>query len=450
MKTSTPLLLLLAFAQASFAQLSGPLSGTLGPGVFHVIDTISVELGDSLTLVPGTAFTFDGPYPFYISGTLLAEGTETDSIVFTTDTAINPDGWRGMRFSDSTSSGSQLAYCIVEKSSHSSGVNCMGNSSPSFKRCAISGNSADFSGGGIACDQGSPTFEYCTISGNISGGMDWTDGGGVFCWDASPVFEHCTISGNTVYGDGGGVAFVNQSSPAFTNCTIVGNYAAAVGGGVACLGGSPTFSSTIIAFCDGEGIYFSPGSEVLIAYCGIFGNSRGDLVGNIPTGVGEIVRTNENGDSCDTCFNIFLDPMFADTATGDYHLLAGSPCIDAGDPTLPFDPDTTIADIGAFYFDQLATEPPAILLPTTFALYPNWPNPFNSTTMIRYDVPQAGKVSLTIFNLLGQRVTTLFDGQQVAGSYTISWDAADLPSGVYLCRMQTQGFMQTRKMLLVK
>jgi len=142
--------------------------------------------------------------------------------------------------------------------------------------------------------------------------------------------------------------------------------------------------------------------------------------------------------------------MFVDTAAGDYHLLVSSPCIDAGDPTLPFDPDSTFADIGAFYFDQSAAEPPAILLPTAYALHPNWPNPFNSTTMIRYDVPQAGMVSLTIFNLLGQRVTTLFDGHKLAGSHTISWDAANLPSGVYLCRMQTKGFMQTRKMLLVK
>ncbi|MBM3324504.1 MAG: T9SS type A sorting domain-containing protein [Calditrichaeota bacterium] len=69
---------------------------------------------------------------------------------------------------------------------------------------------------------------------------------------------------------------------------------------------------------------------------------------------------------------------------------------------------------------------------------------------MRYDVPQAGKVTVTIFNLLGQRVETLFDGRQLAGSYTIAWDAANLPSGVYLCRMDASGFMQTRKMVLLK
>jgi hypothetical protein len=160
--------------------------------------------------------------------------------------------------------------------------------------------------------------------------------------------------------------------------------------------------------------------------------------------------TNNNGDLCDQYYNIFLDPMFMDTAAGDFHLLAGSPCIDAGDPTLPHDPDSTIADIGAFYFHQSATEPIAVVLPTTFALYPNWPNPFNSTTVIRYDMPMAGSVSLTIYNLLGQRVATLFDGRQLTGSYTVSWNASDFPSGLYFCRMDAAGFAQTRKMVLLK
>ncbi|MBM3325007.1 MAG: hypothetical protein FJY66_05005, partial [Calditrichaeota bacterium] len=65
------LALLLSSAQVGVAQLSGPLSGVLGPGVLHVVDTISVEAEDSLTLLPRTTFTFDGPYPFIIYGTLL-------------------------------------------------------------------------------------------------------------------------------------------------------------------------------------------------------------------------------------------------------------------------------------------------------------------------------------------------------------------------------------------
>ena len=72
----------------------------------------------------------------------------------------------------------------------------------------------------------------------------------------------------------------------------------------------------------------------------------------MPPGWGVLDTVNCNGDSCDVYYNIFLDPMFVDTSNTDLHLLAGSPCIDAGDPTSPLDPDGTIADLGCYFFDQ--------------------------------------------------------------------------------------------------
>ncbi len=525
MKRTFILLLLLAHASASLAQLSGPLSGALGPGTFHVIDTISVESTDTLRLLPATTFIFDGLYPFQIHGTLLAEGTETDSIIFMASSQGSPGRWRGLQFLGMTSSGGMMAYCLIQHGR--TGVSCS-SSSPMFTHCSIRNNSG-YDGAGVYCCEGSsPTFMNCTISGNAVDGFDFGVGfgAGVLCWgqntsptftdcsidantafgpgflaccgggvacemDASPIFTNCTINHNTAVSQGGGVYCSSHSFPFFTSCIISGNRAAdggdgpGIGGGVCCTEGSspsfvkcsiignfaqeegdgvycwlgwfgehppsPIFNSTIIAFSEGEGIYFdSIAAESRITHCNIFGNGGGSFGGRVPAGIGDLVTTNANGDSCDIYMNIFLDPMFVDAAAGDYHLLAGSPCIDAGDPTLPFDPDSTIADIGAFYFHQLAAEPLVVLLPTAYALHPNWPNPFNSSTMIRYDVPQAGKVSLTIFNLLGQRVTTLFDSRQLAGSYTVSWDAANMPSGVYLCRMDAASFVQTRKLVLVK
>jgi hypothetical protein len=70
--------------------------------------------------------------------------------------------------------------------------------------------------------------------------------------------------------------------------------------------------------------------------------------------------------------------------------------------------------------------------------------------MIRYDVRKTGHVSLRVFDLLGREVATLVQGTIPAGSYTIAWDAADFPSGIYFCRMEAADFVQTRKMLLVK
>ncbi len=91
-----------------------------------------------------------------------------------------------------------------------------------------------------------------------------------------------------------------------------------------------------------------------------------------------------------------------------------------------------------------------IIIPSTFMLYSAYPNPFNPTTTIRYDVKQAGQVRLTVFNLLGQEVARLADGRHLAGSYSVSWDATSVPSGIYLCQMQAPGFMQTRKLVLLK
>ncbi|MBU1936638.1 T9SS type A sorting domain-containing protein [bacterium] len=90
------------------------------------------------------------------------------------------------------------------------------------------------------------------------------------------------------------------------------------------------------------------------------------------------------------------------------------------------------------------------ILPIEYALYQNYPNPFNPTTTIRYNVKEAGLVRLTIFDLLGREITTLMNGTVSAGSYDVLWDASDLPSGIYLCRMEAEGYVQTQKLVLMK
>ena len=100
---------------------------------------------------------------------------------------------------------------------------------------------------------------------------------------------------------------------------------------------------------------------------------------------------------------------------------------------------------------QIASATPvAPAIPTEFALHPNYPNPFNATTTIRYDVKETGFVSLKVFDLLGREVITLVDGELPAGAHTVNWNATNLPSGLYLCRMEASGFTQTRKLLLLK
>jgi hypothetical protein len=89
-------------------------------------------------------------------------------------------------------------------------------------------------------------------------------------------------------------------------------------------------------------------------------------------------------------------------------------------------------------------------IPDNFVLYSNYPNPFNPSTMIRYNLPKAQMVSLKIYNILGQEVATLVHMQQDAGYYSVRFDAGNLSSGIYLYILKTESFSSTHKMLLLK
>lgn len=88
--------------------------------------------------------------------------------------------------------------------------------------------------------------------------------------------------------------------------------------------------------------------------------------------------------------------------------------------------------------------------PFTYSVSQNFPNPFNPTTMIQYNVPERSTVRLTVYNIIGEEVRVLAEGEKEAGFYTVNFKANDLPSGVYLYRLQAGNFVQTRKMILLK
>lgn len=99
--------------------------------------------------------------------------------------------------------------------------------------------------------------------------------------------------------------------------------------------------------------------------------------------------------------------------------------------------------------EPVSTEP-GIDGPVEFALNQNYPNPFNPTTNISFTLPEAGDVSLEVFNVQGQRVATLVNGSRSAGAHTVTFDATHLASGIYLYRLQSGSKVQTMKMMLVK
>jgi hypothetical protein len=89
-------------------------------------------------------------------------------------------------------------------------------------------------------------------------------------------------------------------------------------------------------------------------------------------------------------------------------------------------------------------------VPGEFDLAQNYPNPFNPTTTIRYSLPTAQRVNLTVFNIIGQVVAILVDEEKTAGRHSVVWDASGFGSGVYLCRLNTPGFNATRKLMVIK
>jgi endonuclease/exonuclease/phosphatase family metal-dependent hydrolase/DNA/RNA endonuclease YhcR with UshA esterase domain len=88
--------------------------------------------------------------------------------------------------------------------------------------------------------------------------------------------------------------------------------------------------------------------------------------------------------------------------------------------------------------------------PEKYALPGNFPNPFNAGTMIQYAIPQSARISLRIFNLQGQEIVSLVDGQQAAGSHSVFWDGQNVPSGLYILQFRANQYTKTHKMLLLK
>lgn len=97
-----------------------------------------------------------------------------------------------------------------------------------------------------------------------------------------------------------------------------------------------------------------------------------------------------------------------------------------------------------------AIEPVSSEIPASYMLYDNYPNPFNPNTNIRFAIPVAGYVKLSLFDMLGREVETLVNGNLTAGTYNTAWNASNHSSGVYFYKIQAGNFSEIKKMILVK
>jgi len=187
-------------------------------------------------------------------------------------------------------------------------------------------NGASTNGGGIYCYNSSPSLQNITMSGNSA-----DSGGGIYCCcESSPSLQNITMSGNSA--DSGGGIYCDDSDLWLENVTISGNSASQDGGGIYCY-----YSVTVLV---NSILWDNTPQEIFIFEVGAVTATYSDIEGGW-TGTG----------------NINSDPLFVNPANGDYHLQPTSPCIDTGDPASPYDPDGSIADMGAYYFYHIV--PPA-------------------------------------------------------------------------------------------
>ena len=225
----------------------------------YIIDgEIEIPMDSTLIIEPGIQVVFSGHYKFNIYGTLLAEGTASDTISFTIDDTTgfsNPDttsgGWHGLRFIDtevSAQDSSKIVHCKLEYGK------AIGD---------------DRFGGAIYCERSSDILmKNCLIRNNKAD--DYGKGGGIYCYYSSPAISHTTVSSNTSSSMGGGI-YLKESNPYLVNVTISRNYAARNGGGLYCYYSNPILQDVIINenstdstyLNAGGGIYFYHSSPIL-------------------------------------------------------------------------------------------------------------------------------------------------------------------------------------------
>jgi len=326
------------------------------------------------------------------------------------------------------------------------------------------------SGGGIASYGSTLIVSNCNISYNVGTGSTLVLGGGIFSNSSSFSLNNVIISHNSVtstYNNGGGIYSDDGSFISIDYSTILNNIAD-YGAGIYCYNNSSLNLTNVTVSGNtadyGGGIYFFNSYPILVNSI-LWNNTPQEIYINF----GSVTATYSDIQGGWTGIgNIDADPLFADPQNGDFHLTWAnfpipdstmSPCIDAGDPNSPFDPDSTIADMGAFYFDQNQQGVEDIsILKLSNILYQNFPNPFNPTTTISFFTTENNEknTDLVIYNLKGQKVKTLVNEVLPAGEHSVVWNGDDdsgkkVSSGIYFYQLKVgKDFSETKKMLLLR
>ena len=292
------------------------------------------------------------------------------------------------------------------------------------------------------------------IKDNILNASSHGAGGGIYINNCSPEVTNNIITGNGSGPDGGGIGvtrWTNQigvAKPVFINNTITNNSATENGGGVFVFGSQQANVKMMNNILWGNSaptdmqIGTLNGAIIQVRYSDVQGGWTGE--GNIDADPLLVADSLTDASTC-----IGAGTLQYDFGSG---IVLHSPGYDINGRMRPY-PAGSNPDMGAWESKVgiVGIEPqPSPGIPKSYALEQNYPNPFNPSTMIKLALPKSSEVSLKVFNILGEEVATLVSEKLSTGSYSYEWDAGGLASGVYLYRLEAEGFVQTRKMILMK
>jgi hypothetical protein len=438
---------------------------------YHVNGEVTIPDGDTLVIEPGVQVIFTGYYKLNVQGQLLAIGNPEDTIVFTAQD--HESGWNGLRFihTPATNDTSKIIYCRLQYGFTSAARDSLGGAMlvKGFNKLVISNclitlnkTSGDLftGGGGIGIEFCSPIIKNNTICFNTAEGGH---GGGMFVWGGSPIISNNIIGHNQATG--GGAFATYQCNPVLINNTIADN-SAEHGGGIDCIMTSPKLINTILygnTSTIGSQVHCSSPSEPGFYSCDVEG------------GISAFARDHSPGGSFNGTFEntIESEPLFVAASAGDYHLMDGSPCISKGKDSVMIgsvwyvapevdlngnprpNPANTTPDIGALEnptghlnvdgLEELLHPGEPLLM-----LHQNYPNPFNSITKITFEVEEPLFVNLRMLDFQGRTIQVLVNDVKQPGEYSVTFDAKELESGIYLYRLLTGDIQLTRKCQLLK
>ncbi len=364
-----------------------------------------------------------------------------------------------------------LSHLVVQNNfaaEDGAGIYCYDNAGVLIEHSNFSQNIAEDQGGGLFIKNHSNAIVRNCVVRNNSG----SSGGGIYLnEDCNCLFENVEVYENQADMIGGGIALIVRCNSRFNHVAVCRNRSGNLFGGGLHIGASEVelINMTIADNSTdgrGGGIHFSGAGDIQMKNSIIWNNQPNEIYSRDMTEPPhtisiEYTDINEGregvvvaGDAQLTWGegNIDSDPLFVEPIAVNYRLNENSPCINAGDPDSPRDPDGSRADMGTFPYDPRSA--PGLtdksLISKGFALIAAYPNPFNSQTRISFRIGASDRFSMDVIDMQGNRLP-LIDGKLLdAGKHDMAVDGTDWANGTYFIRLSNGMEVETTPIVLVK